>query len=113
MSSEISQQDAIDSKSDPGLTSKDQDLQQVMNASFSKKLNAVTLVNDRDATLLEARGFGVREKNLFFLKDYEVLYLMYNEKLSLVKNSKKIEFAEYVNFAIGRDEYAWTRFFIF
>ena len=102
-----------DSKPESGLAAKDQDLQQLMNAVFSKKLDAVTLASDKDANLLETRGFGVREKKGFFLKDYEVLYLMYNEKLSLVKNSKKTEFAEYVNFAFARDENAWTRFLIF
>ncbi|MDG6998943.1 MAG: tRNA-intron lyase [Nitrososphaerota archaeon] len=84
-----------------------------MNTLFSKKLNAVVLESDKDVSLLQSRGFGIKEKHDFFLKDYEVLYLMYNEKLSLVKNKKKIEFADYVNFAIERDENAWTRFLIF
>lgn len=84
-----------------------------MNGSFSKKLDAVVLSDAKDANLLESRGFGIREKVDFFLKDYEVLYLIYNEKLSLVRNKKKMEFADYVNFAIARDENAWTRFLIF
>lgn len=112
MSSEIPEQE-VSSKTKFDLGAKDQELQQVMNALFSKKLNAVVLESDKDASLLESRGFGIREKHDFFLKDYEVLYLMYNEKLSLVKNKKKADFADYVKFAIERDENAWTRFLIF
>lgn len=103
----------IGNTADLDLTSKDQDIQQLMNAVFSKKLDGVTLVSDKDVNLLETRGFGIREGPGFFLKDYEVLYLMYTEKLSLVRNKKKCEFAEYVNFAITRDDNAWTRFLIF
>ena len=53
-------------------------LQQVMDAVFSKKLDHVGLVRGEDARLLESKGFGVREKQEYYLKDYEVLYLMYN-----------------------------------
>lgn len=113
LSSEISEQREVSGKTKFDLGARDQELQQVMNTLFSKKLNAVVLESDKDVSLLQSRGFGIKEKHDFFLKDYEVLYLMYNEKLSLVKNKKKIEFADYVNFAIERDENAWTRFLIF
>lgn len=113
LASEFSQQDEVGSKVNLKLATKDQELQQVMNATFSKKIDSVTLVNDRDANLLETRGFGIKERLEFFLKDYEVLYLLYNEKLILIKNKRKVEFAEYVNFAVSRDENAWTRFLIF
>jgi tRNA-intron endonuclease, archaea type len=92
---------------------RDQDLQQIFDGIFSKKLDHVALVKEEDANLLESKGFGVKEKQGYYLKDYEVLYLMYSGKLSLIKNSKKIAFTEYVNYALSRDENAWTRFLIF
>jgi tRNA-intron endonuclease len=92
---------------------RDQDLQQVMDAVFSKKLDHVGLVRGEDARLLESKGFGVKEKQDYYLKDYEVLYLMYNGKLALTKNKKKLFFTEYVTFALTRDDTAWTRFLIF
>jgi tRNA-intron endonuclease len=94
-------------------TGRDQDLQQVMDAVFSKKLDHVGLVKSDDARLLESKGFGVREKQEYYLKDYEVLYLLYNGKLALTKSKKKVVFTEYVNFALTRDDNAWTRFLIF
>ncbi|MGI0090206.1 MAG: tRNA-intron lyase [Nitrososphaerales archaeon] len=92
---------------------RDQDLQQIIEAIFSKKIDHVILAKADDARLLESKGFGVREKEDYHLKDYEVLYLMYNEKLALTRGKKQCEFTEYVNFALSRDENAWTRFLIF
>ncbi len=92
---------------------RDQDLQQVLDAVFSKKLDHVGLVKPEDANLLESKGFGVREKEDFFLRDYEVLYLLYSGKLSLIKNKRKMDFTEYVNYSLTRDGNAWTRFLIF
>jgi tRNA-intron endonuclease, archaea type len=94
-------------------TDRDQDLQQVMDAVFSKKLDHVALLKSEEARVLESKGFGVREKQEYYLKDYEVLYLMYNGKLALTKNKKKVVFTEYVSFALTRDDTAWTRFLIF
>jgi tRNA-intron endonuclease len=98
---------------DKSRGSKDQDFQQIFDAFFSKKFDHVVLVKEEDANLLESKGFGVREKEGYFLKDYEVLYLMYSAKLSLIKNKKKTAFTDYVNYALTRDENAWTRFLIF
>ncbi len=104
---------------------KDEDIQQqtVMGAFFSKKVDHVVLASDEDARLLESKGFGIKENSDFYLKDYEVLYLMYNDKLALkkmVKKSKKspgklsdVKFTDYVSFSLKRDESAWTRFLIF
>lgn len=84
-----------------------------MTAVFSKKHNAVILVDQRDANLLENRGFGTRDNRDLSLRDYEVLYLIYNEKLDLLRNKRKVDFPEYVSFALTRDASAWTRFLIF
>jgi tRNA-intron endonuclease, archaea type len=92
---------------------RDQEIQLVMDAVFSKKLDHVVLLRPEDARLLESKGFGIKEKDQYYLNDYEVLYLMYNDKLALTKNKKKMIFSEYVNFAKERDENAWTRFLVF
>ena len=94
-------------------TGRDQDLQQVMDAVFSNRLDHVCLVKKEDANLLESKGFGIREKQDFFLEDYEVLYLMYSGKLSLCRKKRSVRFTEYVGLALTRDENAWTRFLIF
>ena len=104
-------------------TGKDEDLQQVIiEATFSKKVDHVVLSRSEDAQLLESKGFGIRDNDQFYLKDYEVLYLMYSNKLALrdkIRKSNKstklvnVRFTDYVSFAMERDENAWTRFLIF
>lgn len=105
--------------------SRDEDIQQqaIMGAYFSKKLEHVVLASEVDARTLESKGFGIKDGNDFYLKDYEVLYLMYNGKLALKRMIKKakrsaskledIVFTDFVSFALKRDENAWTRFLIF
>lgn len=94
-----------------------------MGAYFSKKLEHVVLASEVDARTLESKGFGIKDGDDFYLKDYEVLYLMYNGKLALKRMIKKakrsaskledIVFTDFVSFALKRDENAWTRFLIF
>ena len=140
----------LESESSPSLDSKpgsngiradlersgrDQDFQQMLiAATFSDRLDHVVLTNLDDVRLLESKGFGIREKEDFYLKDYEVLYLMYSGKLALSrprgrknKSGKRkgssnkglslteepLKFTDYVSFALSRDENAWTRFLIF
>ena len=98
----------------PGKDSRDQDFQQIMEAVYSKAAKHVVLKDTDNAKSLESKGFGVTENGVYYLKDYEVLYLMYNDKLSLTKGKKKrMTFIDYVHFAQTRDENAWTRFLIF
>lgn len=92
---------------------RDQEIQQVMDAVFSKKAGRVVLTKAEDAKLLESKGFGVKEGGEYYLKDYEVLYLMYNDKLALTDKKKKVPFTSYVSYAKTRDENAWTRFLVF
>ncbi len=104
-------------------TGKDEDLQQVIiEAFYSKRVDHVVLSRSEDAQLLESKGFGIRDNDQFYLKDYEVLYLMYSNKLALKDKAKKsskstklgkVNFTDYVSFAMERDENAWTRFLIF
>jgi len=97
-----------------------------MGAFFSKKLDHVVLASEEDARVLESKGFGINENGQYYLKDYEVLYLMYNNKLALkrmVGKPKKtstaigklasVKFTDYVSFSLKRDDNAWTRFLIF
>lgn len=105
--------------------SRDEDLKQstLMGAFFSRQLNHVVLASESDADGLESKGFGIKDGENFYLNDYEVLYLMYNDKLALRKMTRKskkspaklheIKFTDYVSFSLERDENAWTRFLIF
>jgi len=97
--------------------------QVVIQATFSKRVDHVVLTSAGDQKTLELKGFGIKEKDQYYLKDYEVLYLMYSNKLTLSKprgrTSKRIDhvetipFTDYVTFALTRDDNAWTRFLIF
>ena len=84
-----------------------------MNALISKKMKNVVMAREEDAKLLESKGFGVREGDSFYLRDYEVLYLLFVGKLRLTKSSKEVKFEAFVGESLTRDENAWTRFLIF
>ncbi len=90
-----------------------QEIQQPTRVRLSKKLGVVVPESEDDATQLESKGFGARVNGQFHLKDYEVLYLLYNGKLVLIKSGKQMSFTSFVSFALERDENAWTRFLIF
>lgn len=89
------------------------EIQQVISAIFSKKVGYAVLERKEDEKLLESKGFGVRENEQFYLKDYEVLYLLFVGKLKLARGKEEISFEEFVNFGLTRDETSWTRFLIF
>lgn len=93
--------------------SQNQEIQQEIKAVFSKKYNHAVLEKDDDARLLESKGFGIREGAQFYLKDYEVLYLMYTGKLKLRKGVHDVDFPDFVSFSQTRDESSWTRFLVF
>ena len=71
------------------------------------------LDKEEDRTLLESKGFGVVEDDEFYLKDYEALYLIFTKKLILKRSGKEMSFESLVNYALKRDDTAWTRFLIF
>lgn len=91
----------------------EQEIQQVISAIFSRKVGYAILEREEDAKLLESKGFGVKEGEQFYLKDYEVLYLLFVGKLKLARGKDEISFQEFVNFALTRDETSWSRFLIF
>ncbi|MHB1908304.1 MAG: tRNA-intron lyase [Nitrososphaerales archaeon] len=77
------------------------------------KAKHVVLDNEKDALLLESRGFGIREGDLYYLKDYEALYLVYTNKLEIKINGKSFSFKEYLHDAETRDKESLARFLIF
>ncbi len=90
-----------------------EEIEQIFPALYSSKTKRVVLAKNEDAGLLETKGFGVKEDGQFFLRDYEVLYLMYTKKLKLSMDDKQIPFEKYVSFASKRDKDSWARFLIF
>jgi tRNA-intron endonuclease len=90
-----------------------EEIEQIFPALYSRKTKRVVLAKNEDAGLLETKGFGVKEDGQFFLRDYEVLYLMYTKKLKLSMDDKQMPFEKYVSFASKRDNDSWARFLIF
>lgn len=62
---------------------------------------------------LEQKGYGEQNKNKFFLKPFESLYLLYSDKLTLSKGKKKIDFNSLMQTCIKRDEESLTKFLIY
>ena len=72
------------------------------------------IIIDKEAQQhLKLRGYGEDIDKNFILKDYEALFLLYNGKLEIFRNNKKISMNELVNFSLSRDSNAWTRFLIY
>jgi len=62
---------------------------------------------------LELKGLGEFNKNDFFLKPFESLYLLYTKKLDLRNGSKNIGFDVFLQSCIKEDPDALTKFLIF
>ena len=62
---------------------------------------------------LELKGFGEQERDGFFLKPFETLYLLYTDKLVLKKIKKKIDFNEMMEIAQIDDSDILTKFLIY
>jgi tRNA-intron endonuclease, archaea type len=93
----------------------EQEIQQIIRATLSKRLGRILLEREEDRSLLESKGFGLVEEgdDQFYLKDYEALYLIFTKKLVLKRAGKEMSFESLVNYALKRDDSAWTRFLIF
>jgi tRNA-intron endonuclease, archaea type len=89
------------------------EIEQVFTAQYSKKTRHAILDRKDDAAVLETKGFGTKEDGKFYLRDYEVLYLLFTRKLKLTVEGKQISFEKYVDFASKRDKDSWARFLIF
>jgi tRNA-intron endonuclease len=90
-----------------------EEIEQVFVARYSNKKKKVFLDRREHVEALKAKGFGTEEDGQFFLRDYEVLYLLYSKKLKLNLEGKDISFENYVDFASKRDKDSWARFLIF
>ncbi|MDX1595353.1 MAG: tRNA-intron lyase [Nitrosopumilaceae archaeon] len=62
---------------------------------------------------LKLKGFGEQEKNGYFLKSFESLYLLYTDRLVLKKTKKKITFNEMMDVAQKNDPEILTKFLIY
>ncbi len=63
---------------------------------------------------LEQAGYGEREGKRYALKDYEALYLLHTEKLSLLDEAgKEVSFNALAEIAQKEASESWTRFMIY
>lgn len=73
-----------------------------------------TLISDKNAqNSLEQKGFGEVIKKKFFLKPFESLYLLYLDKLKLLKTNQQITFDSMMQECIKYDNDILTKFLIF
>ncbi|TLX82815.1 MAG: tRNA-intron lyase [Thaumarchaeota archaeon] len=73
-----------------------------------------TLVSDKDMQhSLEQRGFGEVIKNKFMLEPFESLYLLYIDKLNLVKGKQQVDFDNLLDECIKHDQDIFTKFLIY
>lgn len=72
------------------------------------------LISDKNMQhSLEQKGFGETAKEKFLLKPFESLYLLYVDKLKLVKGSRAINFDDLMDECIKQDVEAFTKFLIY
>lgn len=83
-----------------------------MPAIFGKD-SKVHLERVEDVKILESKGFGVREGDEFYLKDYEALYLLFVGKMKLVRGKHELNFEQFSSIALTRDKVSMSRFLIF
>src|SRR5207245_9802714 len=73
-----------------------------------------TLVSDKDMQhSLEQRGFGDVIRNKFMLEPFESLYLLYIDKLNLVKVKQQVDFDNLLDECIKHDQDIFTKFLIY
>jgi len=73
-----------------------------------------TLISDKKMqNSLEQKGFGEIIKKKFFLKPFESLYLLYTDKLKLVKTNQQINFDSMMQECIKFDNDILTKFLIY
>jgi tRNA-intron endonuclease, archaea type len=89
------------------------EIDQTINGVYSRKAHHIVLNRKEDEQFLESKGFGVREASLFYLRDYEVLYLIFTKKMKVEMEGSEVSFEDFVSFSSKRDHDAWARFLIF
>lgn len=62
---------------------------------------------------LEQKGFGEMIKEKFYLKPFESLYLLYVDRLRLLKGKQEVDFDHMMEECIKHDPEAFTKFLIY
>ncbi|MFQ5941729.1 MAG: tRNA-intron lyase [Nitrososphaerales archaeon] len=77
-------------------------------------VNGNVLVNDeKDIDELAKKGYGNKEGNMYVLKIYEGLYLLYANKLMIKHKRQSVDFDQMVDVAMKNNKEAWTQFLIY
>ncbi len=75
--------------------------------------NQIMVLNPDSQKDLEQKGYGEFEKNKFYLKSFESLYLLYTEALTLFKGKNKIDFDSLMQICKKNDEGILTKFLVY
>ena len=75
--------------------------------------NQIMVLNPDSQKDLEQKGYGEFEKNKFYLKSFESLYLLYTEALTLFKGKNKIDFDSLMQICKKIDEGILTKFLVY
>ena len=75
--------------------------------------NQIIVLNPDSQRDLEQKGYGEFEKNKFYLKSFESLYLLYTGALTLFKGKKKVGFDSLIQICKKNDEGILTKFLVY
>ena len=75
--------------------------------------NQFMVLNPDSQKDLEQKGYGEFEKNKFYLKSFESLYLLYTGALTLFKGKKKVDFDSLMQICKKNDEGILTKFLVY
>ena len=75
--------------------------------------NQTMVLNPDSQKDLEQKGYGEFEKNKFYLKSFESLYLLYTGTLTLLKGKKKVDFDSLMQICKKNDESILTKFLVY
>ena len=75
--------------------------------------NQIMVLNPDSQKDLEQKGYGEFEKNKFYLKSFESLYLLYTGALVLLKGKNKIDFDSLMQICKKIDEGILTKFLVY
>ena len=75
--------------------------------------NQIMVLNPHSQRDLEQKGYGEFEKNKFYLKSFESLYLLYTGALTLFKGKKKVDFDSLMQICKKNDEGILTKFLVY
>ncbi|MFQ6095978.1 MAG: tRNA-intron lyase [Candidatus Bathyarchaeia archaeon] len=75
--------------------------------------DGVVVEDEKAIEELKLRGYGDEEPAGLRLKDYEAIFLVYNERMKITEDGKEVTAQGLVDFALSRDADAWTRFLIY